>query len=338
MTELLRAEHLTRHFKIGGALTLATLHAVDDVSFSVGEREIVALAGESGSGKSTVARLLARVYKPTSGTVTYFGAPGAGTPLSALRSRRDGLRYSGQVPMVFQDPFSSLNPVFRVSHGVLRALKLHRPELSADERRAEAARVFDVVGLGAGMIDRYPHELSGGQRQRVGFAQALAMKPRLILADEPVSMLDTSIRIGLLNLMAKLRDEEGVSILYITHDIASARYVADRLIVMYAGQIAEAGPIEDVLATPRHPYTQLLLSAVPDPKAPPPSLEALAAATGERGEPPKVIDPKPGCRFQPRCPVSTEICGNITPQLKMLGTGEVACHVAQSGAEIKAFT
>ena len=338
MTELLRAEHLTRHFKIGGALTLATLHAVDDVSFSVGEREIVALAGESGSGKSTVARLLARVYKPTSGTVTYFGAPGAGTPLSALRSRRDGLRYSGQVPMVFQDPFSSLNPVFRVSHGVLRALKLHRPELSAGERRAEAARVFDVVGLGAGMIDRYPHELSGGQRQRVGFAQALAMKPRLILADEPVSMLDTSIRIGLLNLMARLRDEEGVSILYITHDIASARYVADRLIVMYAGQIAEAGPIEDVLATPRHPYTQLLLSAVPDPKAPPPSLEALAAASGERGEPPKVIDPKPGCRFQPRCPVSTEICENITPELKMLGTGEVACHVAQSGAEIKAFT
>jgi peptide/nickel transport system ATP-binding protein len=138
--------------------------------------------------------------------------------------------------------------------------------------------------------------------------------------------------------MAKLRDEEGVSILYITHDIASARYVADRLIVMYAGQIAEAGPIEDVLAAPRHPYTQLLLSAVPDPKAPPPSLEALAAATGERGEPPKVIDPKPGCRFQPRCPVAIAACGEVTPQLKTLGTGEVACHVAQSGAEIKAFT
>jgi peptide/nickel transport system ATP-binding protein len=240
--------------------------------------------------------------------------------------------------MVFQDPFSSLNPVFRVSHGVLRALKLHRRELSADERRAEAARVFDVVGLGAGMLGRYPHELSGGQRQRVGFAQALATKPRLIIADEPVSMLDTSIRIGLLNLMAKLRDEEGVSILYITHDIASARYVADRLIVMYAGQVAEAGPIEDVLAAAKHPYTQLLLSAVPDPKAPPPSLEALAAATGERGEPPKVIDPKPGCRFMPRCPVSIELCGQVTPELKVLGTGEVACHVAQTGAEVKAFS
>jgi peptide/nickel transport system ATP-binding protein len=348
MTELLRADHLTRHFKIGGALAGSTLHAVDDVSFSIGEREIVALAGESGSGKSTVARLLARVYKPTSGTVTYFGGQGtgdqdtggqrAGTPLSALRSRRDALRYSGQVPMVFQDPFSSLNPVFRVSHGVLRALKLHRPELSASERRAEAARAFDVVGLGAGMLDRYPHELSGGQRQRVGFAQAIATRPRLILADEPVSMLDTSIRIGLLNLMAKLRDEEGVSILYITHDIASARYVADRLIVMYAGQIAEAGPIDDVLAAPKHPYTQLLLSAVPDPKAPPPSLEALAAATGERGEPPKVIDPKPGCRFQPRCPVATDVCGTVTPELLPLGTGQVACHVAQAGAEVKAFT
>ena len=338
VTELLRADRLTRHFKIGGALSQGTLHAVDDVSFSIGVREIVALAGESGSGKSTVARLLARVYRPSSGTVTYFDETGNGRTLSSLRSRRAGLRYSGQVPMVFQDPFSSLNPVFRVSHGVLRALKLHRPDLSAGERRAEAARVFDVVGLGAAMLDRYPHELSGGQRQRVGFAQALATKPRLILADEPVSMLDTSIRIGLLNLMAKLRDEEGVSILYITHDIASARYVADRLIVMYAGQVAESGPIEDVLAAPSHPYTQLLLSAVPDPKAPPPSLEALAAASGERGEPPKVIDPKPGCRFQPRCPVSVEICGQITPELKVLGTGEVACHVAQSGAEVKAFS
>lgn len=333
MTELLRADHLTRHFKIGGTLDRGTLHAVDDVSFSIGEREIVALAGESGSGKSTVARLLARVYQPTSGTVTFDGKP-----LTALRSRRDALRYSGQVPMVFQDPFSSLNPVFRVSHGVLRALKLHRPDLSGDARRAEAARVFDVVGLGADMLARYPHELSGGQRQRVGFAQALATKPRLILADEPVSMLDTSIRIDLLNLMAELRDSEGVSILYITHDIASARYVADRLIVMYAGQIAEAGPIDEVLAAPRHPYTQLLLSAVPDPKAPPPSAEAVAAATGERGEPPKVIDPKPGCRFQPRCPAAIDICKSITPELKALGAGEVACHVAQSGAEVRAFS
>jgi len=164
--------------------------------------------------------------------------------VSGLRSRADTLRYTGLVPMVFQDPFSSINPVLRISHGVLRGLKLHRPELSAAERMAEAERVFEVVGLtpAAEVLQRYPHELSGGQRQRVGFAQALALRPKLILADEPVSMLDVSIRIGLLNLMARLRDEEGVSILYITHDIASARYIADRLIVMYAGQIAESGP------------------------------------------------------------------------------------------------
>jgi peptide/nickel transport system ATP-binding protein len=339
MTELLRADHLTRHFKIGGTLSRQTLHAVDDVSFSIGEREIVAVAGESGSGKSTVARLLARVYRPTRGTIAFCGEP-----LSSIRSRRAALRYSAQVPMVFQDPFSSLHPVFRVSHGVLRTLKLHRPELSARERQAEAERVFSVVGLGADMLQRFPHELSGGQRQRVGFAQALATRPRLILADEPVSMLDVSIRIGLLNLMTRLRDEEGVSILYITHDIASARYVADRLIVMYAGQIAEAGPIEDLLASPKHPYTQLLLSAVPDPKAPPPGSEALAATAGERGEPPKVIDPAPGCRFLPRCPISIDKCATTTPEPRVLGSAdggqarEAACHVAQAGSSVAAFS
>jgi len=345
-TELLRADHLTRHFKIGNALSRRTLHAVDDVSFAVGEREIVALVGESGSGKSTIARLLARVYEPTAGTITFEGKP-----IKAIRSRRDRLRYSGLVPMVFQDPFASINPVFRVQHGVLRSLKLHRPELSGKQRLDEAARVFGVVGLGTDMLQRFPYELSGGQRQRVGFALALAMRPKLILADEPVSMLDVSIRIGLLNLMAKLRDEEGVSILYITHDLASARYVADRLIVMYAGQIAESGPIEDVLTRPKHPYTQLLLSAVPDPKAP------LSEVT-DRGEPPKVIDPTPGCRFRWRCPLAIDACSSVTPVLaelgapaeRLAGSGEasgvapadrqahtVACHVAQSGADVRAF-
>jgi peptide/nickel transport system ATP-binding protein len=326
---LLETHRLTRHFNIGGTLSRRTLHAVDDVSISIGEREIVALAGESGSGKSTIARLLARVYKPTSGTITF-----AGQPVSRIRSRRAALGYSGQVPMVFQDPFSSINPVFRVSHGVLRALKLHRPELSAGQRRAEAERVFGVVGLPADKLDAFPYELSGGQRQRVGFAQALATRPRLILADEPVSMLDVSVRIGLLNLMAKLRDEEGASILYITHDIASARYVADRLIVMYAGQVAESGPIEDILASPKHPYTQLLVSAVPDPKAP-------LGQVPDRGEPPKVIDPKPGCRFRPRCPVAIDRCATVTPALLPLGASadlarQVACHVAQAGAEVVA--
>jgi peptide/nickel transport system ATP-binding protein len=326
VSELLEVSSLTKHFKIGNTLSRRTLHAVDDVSFSIGEREIVALAGESGSGKSTIARLLARIYEPTAGTITFDGQD-----VARMRSRRDQLRYASAVPMVFQDPFASINPVFRVSHGILRSLKLHRTDLSAEDRRAEAARIFEVVGLKPDMLERFPYELSGGQRQRVGFAQALAMKPRLILADEPVSMLDVSIRIGLLNLMAKLRDEEGVSILYITHDIASARYVADRLIVMYAGQIAEAGPIENVLSTPKHPYTQLLLSAVPDPKAP------LQEVT-DRGEPPKVVDPAPGCRFRWRCPIAIDTCSQVTPVAAELLPGhEVACHVAQTGADVKAF-
>jgi peptide/nickel transport system ATP-binding protein len=327
---LLRTEGLTRHFRIGGALSRRSLHAVDDVSLAIGRREIVALAGESGSGKSTIARLLAKIYRPTSGEI-YF----AGRPLSALRSRRDLLRYHSEVPMVFQDPFSSINPVFRVSHGLLRTLALHRPELSAAQRRDEALRSLEAVGLtpAADVIQRYPHELSGGQRQRLGFAQALAVRPKLILADEPVSMLDVSIRIGLLNVMARLRDAEGVSILYITHDIASARYIADRLIVLYAAQIAETGPVEEVLARPRHPYTQLLLSAVPDPRRP-------LGTDGEtdQGEPPRVIDPGPGCRFRWRCPLAIDICHTETPQLTDLQPGHAAaCHVAAAGDHAKAF-
>jgi oligopeptide/dipeptide ABC transporter ATP-binding protein len=327
---LLRTEGLAKHFKIGSTLSRHLLHAVDDVSLSIGERQIVALAGESGSGKSTIARLLAKIYQPTSGEI-YF----QDKPVSAIRSRADRLRYSGLVPMVFQDPFSSINPVFRVSHGILRGLKLHRPEFSKAQRIEEAARVFETVGLtpGTDVLQRYPHELSGGQRQRVGFAQALALRPKLIVADEPVSMLDVSIRIGLLNLMAGLRDSQDVSILYITHDIASARYVADRLVVMYAGQIAESGPVEDVLASPRHPYTQLLLSAVPDPRAP-----LNVTAETDRGEPPRVIDPTPGCRFRWRCPLAIDECSQVTPELRqLLPDHDAACHVAQSGAEIRAF-
>ena len=297
----------------------------------VNRKEIVALVGESGSGKSTIARLLARVYKPTSGEIYYQGRP-----LSSLRSRKDMLAYRSDVPMVFQDPFSSLNPAYRVSHGIMRGLKLHRPEFDADQRRAEAERVVEAVGLhpAGEILDRYPHELSGGQRQRIGFAQALAYKPKLILADEPVSMLDVSIRIGLLNVMAKLRAEENVSILYITHDIATARYLSDRILVMYAAHVVEQGPTEQVLADPKHPYTQLLLSAVPDPRAP-----LSVGSETDRGEPPRVVDPTPGCRFRWRCPLAIDECARVTPPLRELGPGQLAaCHVARADETIKAFS
>jgi oligopeptide/dipeptide ABC transporter ATP-binding protein len=318
---VLQAVKLTKHFRLGGMFSRHHLHALDDVDITIGGQEIVALVGESGSGKSTMARLLATVYRPTAGTILYEGRP-----LGSLRSRKDILEYRGRVPMVFQDPYSSLNPVFRVSHGVMRFLRLHRPELTRAQRYDEAQRVFTAVGLqpAEDFLRKFPYEMSGGQRQRVGFAQALALRPKVILADEPVSMLDVSIRAGILNLMIDLRDREAVSCLYITHDIASARYVADRIIVLYAGHVVESGPSEEVLRSPRHPYTQLLLSAVPDPRAP-----LAVASAADVGEPPRVIDPGVGCRFRFRCPIAVERCSAETPLPHAVGVGhEAACHLA----------
>ncbi len=319
---LLRTADLTRHFSLGGMFSKQVLHAVDDLNIAINEHEIVALVGESGSGKSTVARLLARLYKPTHGEIYYRGRP-----IQRLRSRKDLLWYRGEVPIVFQDPFSAFSPVFRISHGVMRSLALHRPDLDREARKREAERVCEAVGLSPQMLKRFPYELSGGERQRVGFAQALAVQPKLILADEPVSMLDVSIRVGVLNMMVNLRDREGVSLLYITHDIASARYVADRVIVMYAGHLVEAGPTEMVLGDPQHPYTQLLLSAVADPR------EKVASVSADSGEPPRVINPTEGCRFRWRCPLAIDKCSEVTPRPTPIGSRQVACHVVAAEAE-----
>jgi peptide/nickel transport system ATP-binding protein len=324
-TPLLEARDLSRVFRVGGLRSRKHLHAVDGANFAIGAGEIVALVGESGSGKSTIARLLAQVYPPTSGEILFEG-----TPLTTLRSRKDVLGYRAAVPMVFQDPFSSLNPAYPVSHGIMRGLKLHRHDIRPEDRQDEAERMLAAVGLSPAsqVVNRYPYELSGGQRQRIGFAQALAYRPKVILADEPVSMLDISIRIGLLNVMTNLRDEQGVSLLYITHDIASARYVADRMMVMYAGWIVESGPVDQVLGAPRHPYTQLLVAAVPDPRA-----ELAVTADMAKGEPPKVIDPGPGCRFVDRCPLAREVCRTTTPPLLELEPGlRAKCHVAAADA------
>ncbi len=258
---LIRTVDLTRHFRLGGMLSKQVLHAVDDFNIAVDEREIVALVGESGSGKSTVARLLARIYQPTRGEIYYRGRP-----LRSLRSRKKVSRTAARLQLFSRTRSAPCTPCFTVSHGVMRNIALHRPELRGVERRREAERVFENVGLSPKMLNRFPYEMSGGERQRVGFAQALAVRPSLILADEPVSMLDVSIRVGVLNMMSNLRDQEGVSLLYITHDLASARYVADRIVVMYAGHQVEAGPTETVLSSPKHPYTQLLLSAVAEPR------------------------------------------------------------------------
>jgi len=323
VAEILRVEDLSRHFRVGGFRARGNLHAADDVTFTVASGEIVALVGESGSGKSTIARVLAGLYPATSGRVVFEGQ---------VLGRHSSRVTRGHMPMVFQDPFGSINPVLRVGHGLLRALKLHRPDIDRAHRVAEAVALLEKVGLTPGddVITRYPHELSGGQRQRLGFAQALASRPSLILADEPVSMLDVSIRIGLLNVMKELRDNEGVSILYITHDLASARYVADRMIVLYAGRIAEEGQTEEVIATPRHPYTQLLMSAAPDPRLP----LSDDVEHSDLGEPPKVIDPAPGCRFAPRCPLARDECRRTDPpRVEVTPTHHATCFaVAESWA------
>jgi peptide/nickel transport system ATP-binding protein len=319
---LLSAIGLTKHFGLGAPWARKTLHAVDDVDLEIPQGKIVALVGESGSGKSTVVRLLDMLYRPTAGEI-YF----EGRPLSRMRSRGAQLAYRRKVQMVFQDPYSVSNPAYRISHSLLRSAKLHRPDLKPSERRGEVEKVLEVVGLipGRDFIGRFPHELSGGQRQRVGFAAALISHPRLILADEPVSMLDVSIRIGLLNLMGDLRDREGVSILYVTHDIASAWYLADTVAVMYAGRLVEHGPADRVLRQPGHPYTQLLLSAVPDPRV------QLSLTEENVGEPPRVIDPDAGCRFRWRCPYAEAQCAKATPELAPLGDGHLAaCFVATS--------
>jgi peptide/nickel transport system ATP-binding protein len=225
------------------------VHAVDDVSFTLRPGRITALVGESGSGKSTVARLIARLYAPTGGSVVYRGRD-----VSRDKSRRSVLGYRSQVQMIFQDPFGSLNPVKTIRHHLERPLRIHGI-VDRGEIENRVHELLQTVGLvpPSHVADKYPHELSGGQRQRVAIARTLAVEPVVLLADEPTSMLDVSIRIGILNLMLKLKEERQIAFLYVTHDLASARYVADDILVMYAGQIVEQGPIEDVLADPLHP-------------------------------------------------------------------------------------
>ncbi|MBO3662814.1 dipeptide ABC transporter ATP-binding protein [Microbacterium stercoris] len=253
-------EDLVKVFHQGTLFSRKTNTAVDRVSLTLHGGEIMALVGESGSGKSTIARMLARLETPTSGRISVDG-------LDVLREerRRASRRYRGMVQMVFQDPFGSLNPTKRIRHFLERPLALYRPELSAAHRRDTARELMESVELSPALLERYPHELSGGQRQRVAVARALAVNPKVILADEPTSMLDVSVRMGVLLLLKRLRDERGISILYITHDLASARFVADTTVVMLRGALVEGGPSAQVMDHPQHPYTQLLLSAAPDP-------------------------------------------------------------------------
>ena len=262
---VLEARQLCRTFSVGTSFWGAreVLRAVDDVSLSLRPGAVSALVGESGSGKSTVARLLGQLYQPTSGSILLENQD-----VTGISGRRPLRRYRSQVQLIFQDPFASLNPVKRVGHHLARPLRIHRV-VPDDQVQERVLQLLETVGLvpAADVARKYPYELSGGQRQRVAIARALAVEPKVVLADEPISMLDVSIRLGILNLVRELRDREQIAFLYITHDLASARYVADEIHVMYRGRIVEHGPTEAVLQSPLHEYTKLLLTAVPRPEA-----------------------------------------------------------------------
>jgi peptide/nickel transport system ATP-binding protein len=321
---VLQANNLTKHFPVREkrfSLQRVPVRAVEDITLSLAKGTVTAVVGESGSGKSTLARMLARLIVPTSGEVLLRGRR---TPPGGVR--RD---YSRQVQLVLQDPFSSLNPVHSVRYHLSRPLRIHGLADGDSDLEQSMLELLRRVSLTPAeqFIDKYPHELSGGQRQRVAIARALAVRPEVLIADEPVSMLDVSIRLGVLNLLADLRDRDGLAILYVTHDIASARYLADTIVVMYAGQMIESGPAAVVTDHPSHPYTQLLLRAAPDPdRVEPPSLAG-------RGAPPSLVHPPSGCRFHPRCPHAMPVCSTTAPPTVQLDSGHAsACWLyAQEG-------
>jgi peptide/nickel transport system ATP-binding protein len=315
----MEAISIAKDFKIGRG---NILHAVRDVSFNLYSGKVVALVGESGSGKSTAAKLLAGQERLTSGTIKLDGSP------ISVRTRHAFRRYKSQVQLVFQDPFSSLNPVHTVRYHLERPVRLHQPGVDVDpavEALMEQVRLTPANQF----LVKYPHELSGGQRQRVSFARALAAKPSVLLADEPVSMLDVSIRLEMLALLDDLRKRLRLALLYITHDIASARYFADEILVMYAGQVVERGPAEEITQQPKHPYTQLLINSAPDPDNLGSTLRSGSTGAGaDRVERARAAEgfAKQGCPFSPRCPLADDHCRQENPALLPLtDTRAAAC-------------
>jgi peptide/nickel transport system ATP-binding protein len=300
------AQGLGKTFRVGGLWRSRDVVAVEGVDLTIAPREVLGLVGESGSGKSTVARLIAKLYEPTAGTLELAGerVP-VGLRGRALRS------YRKRVQMIFQDPFSSLNTVYPISYTLARPLLVHGLATKR-EVRGKVTALLERCGLrpAGRYLDRYPYELSGGERQRVGIARALAPEPQLVLADEPTSMLDVSIRLDIMNLLLGLKEQEGLSLLFITHDLAGAHYMSDRIAVMYAGRLMEVGPSTALISAPKHPYTQLLKRAAPKPETglAPERIEA-------RGEIPDAGALPGGCPFAPRCPFAHARCTERLPEL-----------------------
>jgi len=318
---LVWVEHLVKHFSSspGGSRDPSTIHAVDDVSFDVREGEAFGVVGESGSGKSTTARCLLRLIEPTSGDIFFEGVDVRALGAEKLRLLR------ARMQIVFQDPFASLNPRMRVSSIIEEPLQVHGMK-SRNDRMQRVRELIDLVGLEPEHLDRYPSEFSGGQRQRIGIARALALNPRFVVLDEPVSALDVSMQAQVLNLLQDLQERLGLTYLFIAHDIALIRHVCTRLAVMYLGRVVELADRDGLFSHPLHPYTWALLSAVPIPN---PAEERARPRVILGGDPPSPFNVPSGCRFHPRCPVGgkKEICATVDPQLReVVPRHWVACH------------
>src|SRR5438105_7998993 len=327
---VLEAVHLRKEFPLHSLKLFGpsqAVHAVEDASLALRPGRATALVGESGSGKTTVARLLARLYTPTAGTIRY------GQEMVKARGEVTLRAYRRHVQIVFQDPFSSLNSVHTVRYHLSRPLRIHGYAHNTAEETQLIMSLLERVNLTPAeqLTQKFPHQLSGGQRQRAALARALAAKPSVLLADEPVSMLDVSIRLDMLNLLLRLKEEEHLALLFITHDLASARYFAEETLVMYAGQMVEGGPSEEVIQRPKHPYTQLLISAAPDPAHLGPDGKSKAKLPA-RGEIPSLIHPPGGCRFHPRCPHAMPVCSQRFPPRTELGGGHwTHCFLYEEG-------
>jgi peptide/nickel transport system ATP-binding protein len=319
---LLRADHVRKYFPIRKGIVLqhevAKVHAVDDVSIEVRAGETLGLVGESGCGKSTLGRCIIRLHDLTSGSVFFDGRDISRLSRRALRPLRR------QMQMVFQDPYASLNPRKRVGTIIADPLHIHH-QGDRGQIKKRVQELLELVGLSPEHLNRYPHEFSGGQRQRIGVARALALHPRLIIADEPVSALDVSIRAQVINLLDDLQEDLNLTYIFIAHDLGVVRHVSDRIAVMYLGKIVEISPAEELYQRPIHPYTEALLSAVPIPD---PDLSARREHIVLEGDVPSPIVPPSGCRFHPRCRYATEICAQQEPPLTAHGTGGhlAACH------------
>ena len=313
MNELLRAERLVKEFPVKNG----TVHAVSDVSFGIQKGETLGLVGESGCGKSTLGKLLLDLIPPTSGHVWFRGEDLSRHRGRELRALRRGMQ------MIFQDPYASLDPRMRVGDIIMEPLNAHGVGKSRAERTEMVRALMAQVGIRPELFTRYPHQFSGGQRQRIGIARALALNPELIICDEPVSALDVSIQAQILNLLGDLQRERGLTYLFISHDLNVVRYLCDRVMVMFLGQICEMSPTEPLYTAPRHPYTRFLLEAVPQPD---PLLrdEDRALLTGEVSSP---VNPPAGCRFHPRCPFADQVCKTRKPDLVEMAPGHLcACH------------